>query len=264
MLTPSHRRKGMAALPRTGYERVMNDGTEAQAGSDARAAWKRAAAEAAVALIEDGMAVGLGTGSTAFFAVQAVARRVRAGLRIRAVPTSERTANQAREGGIALTSFAECRRLDLTIDGADEIAEGSLDLIKGLGGALLREKIVAAASARLVIVADASKLVNRLGKQAPVPVEVVAFGWETTAERLTGIGARPTPRLDEAGQLFRTDGGNVILDCAAGAIEDAASLDRDLSRVVGVIETGLFTGMAERAMIGGPDGVTVLAGPRRR
>ena len=159
-----------------------------------RDAQKRAAAEAAVALVQDGMVVGLGTGSTAAFAIDALAERVRQGLRILGIPTSERSAAQARDGGIPLTSFAEHRRIALTIDGADEIAVGSLDLIKGLGGALLREKIVAAASDRLVIVADAPKLVERLGTSVPVPVEVVPFGWETTAERLAALGADPVLR----------------------------------------------------------------------
>jgi len=236
----------------------MNASTDREAQAELVAARKQAAAEAAVALVENGMAVGLGTGSTAFFAVEALARRVRGGLRVRAIATSERTARQAQGGGITLTSFAECRRLDLTIDGADEIALGSLDLIKGLGGALLREKIVAAASARLVIVADSSKLVDRLGARASIPVEVVAFGWETTAARLEALGVRPTPRLDTAKQLFRTDGGNLILDCAVDAIDRPAALDEALKRLVGVIETGLFVGMAERAIVGGPEGVQVL------
>ena len=228
------------------------------ASADPRAPWKQAAAEAAVALIEDNMAVGLGTGSTAAFAVEALAARVRAGLRVRAIPTSERTALRARTAGIPLMSFAECGRLDLTIDGADEIALGSLSLIKGLGGALLREKIVAAASDRLVIIADSSKLADRLGTNAVLPVEVVAFGWETTQARLEALGVRPTPRRDEANRLFQTDGGNVILDCAVGAIDDPAALDRALGLLVGVIETGLFVGMAERAIVGGPDCVRVL------
>ena len=160
----------------------------------ARDAQKRAAAEAAAALVEDGMAVGLGTGSTAYFAIEALIRRIRQGLRIVGIPTSERSATQAREGGIPLTSFAEHRRLDITIDGADEIAVGSLNLIKGLGGALLREKIVAAASDRLVIVADARKLVERLGGTARLPVEVVPFGWQTTAERLARLGGKAVLR----------------------------------------------------------------------
>lgn len=232
----------------------MTDATQ----TDPRETQKEAAAEAAVELVQDGMAVGLGTGSTAAYAVDALARRVRAGLRVRTIPTSERTARQARDGGILLVSFAECPRLDLTIDGADEIARGTLDLVKGLGGALLREKIVAASSARLVIIADSSKLVERLGTCAPVPVEVVAFGWETTLARLAALGVQPTPRRADDGTLFRTDGGNVILDCSVGSIGDPAALARELGQVVGVVETGLFVGMAERALVSGPDGLQTL------
>src|SRR6516165_8668961 len=160
----------------------------------ARDIQKREAAEAAAAMVEDGMVVGLGTGSTAYFAIEALIRRVGEGLHILGIATSERSAAQARDGGIPLTTFAEHRRLDLTIDGADEIEIGSLSLIKGLGGALLREKIVAVASDRLVIVADGRKLVDRLGGTVPVPVEVVPFGWETTADRLRRLGTEPQPR----------------------------------------------------------------------
>jgi len=153
---------------------------------------KRQAAMAAVAMVEDGMVVGLGTGSTAAFAIDGLIARVRdEGLRIVGIPTSERSATQARQGGITLTDFASHPKVDLTIDGADEIARDSLDLIKGLGGALLREKIVAAASTRLVIIADEPKLVTSLGGTSPIPVEIVPFGWETTANRLTALG--PTP-----------------------------------------------------------------------
>ena len=219
---------------------------------------KRAAAETAAAMIEDGMVVGLGTGSTARFAIEALIRRVREGLRIRAIPTSERSAAQAREGGIPLTSFAEHRRLDLTIDGADEIESGSLNLIKGLGGALLREKIVAAASDRLVIVADGRKLVERLGGTVPVPVEVVPFGWETTADRLRRLGTEPQPRRDADGKLFCTDGGNRILDCRFGAIADPVGLDLAIGQTVGVVETGLFIGMAKLALVAGDSGVRRL------
>lgn len=228
------------------------------ATTDPRAALKREASEAAVALVADGMAVGLGTGSTAAFAVEALGRRVYEGLQVVAIPTSERTAKQATALGIKLITFADRQRLDLTIDGADEIARGSLDLIKGLGGALLREKLVAAASDRLVIVADETKLVDRLGNHTAVPVEVVAFGWETTALRLTALGVSPAPRRDSSGQLFRTDGGNMILDCACGAIADPAALDRALSAVIGVVETGLFSAMAERAIVAGEGGVQTL------
>lgn len=219
-----------------------------------RDAQKRAAGEAAAALVEDGMVVGLGTGSTAFFVIEALIRRVHDGLRIRAIPTSERSAEQARAGGIPLTSFTEHRRIDLTIDGADEIELGTLNLIKGLGGALLREKIVAAASDRLVIVADGHKLVQRLGGTVPVPVEVVPFGWETTYERLRRLGAEPMPRRDESGQLFCTDGGNRIIDCKFGTIANPADLDRTIGQTVGVVETGLFIGMAELALVAEDDG----------
>lgn len=223
-----------------------------------RDAEKRAAAQAAAAMVEDGMVVGLGTGSTAHFAIEALIDRVREGLRIRAIPTSERSADQARAGGIPLTSFAEHRRIDLTIDGADEIELGTLNLIKGLGGALLREKIVAVASARLIIVADHEKLVDRLGAKTPVPIEVVPFGWETTADRLRQLGAEPHPRRDDSGRLFCTDGGNRILDCRFRAIPDPTSLDRQIGQTVGVVETGLFIGMAEIALIADQSGVRTL------
>ena len=215
---------------------------------------KRVAAEAAVALVEPGMVVGLGTGSTAAYAIDALIRRVAAGLDIVAIPTSERSAAQAKAGGIRLTDYAEYAEVDLTIDGADEIAPG-LELVKGLGGALLREKIVAASSRRLVIVADDSKLVPRLGSKAPVPVEVVAFGWQSTASRLTQLGARPMLREAADGTPFRTDGDNLILDCAFHPIADPAALELAISRVVGVVESGLFIGMANLALVAGAAGV---------
>jgi ribose 5-phosphate isomerase A len=222
---------------------------------------KRAAAEAAAAMIEDGMIVGLGTGSTARYAIDVLIRRVRDGLRILAVATSERSAAQARDGGIPLTSFAEHRRLDITIDGADEIETGSLSLIKGLGGALLREKIVAAVSERLVIVADGRKLVERLGGTAPVPVEVVPFGWETTNERLRRLGADPALRRGSDSQPFRTDGGNLILDCTFGLIDDPAMLDAAIGQTIGVVETGLFVGMANLAIVADATSIQRLARP---
>jgi ribose 5-phosphate isomerase A len=222
---------------------------------DPRDTQKRAAAEAAAALVEDGMVIGLGTGSTAYFAIEALIGRVREGLKIVAIPTSERSAAQARAGGITLTSFAEHRRLELTIDGADEIETGTLNLIKGLGGALLREKIVAAASDRLVIVADSRKLVPRLGDRAPVPVETVPFGWETTAERLGRLGTEPLLRRGTDGQPFRTDGGNLILDCRFGPIADPIGLDQALRRTIGVVETGLFIGMASMALVADDAGI---------
>jgi ribose 5-phosphate isomerase A len=202
-----------------------------------RDAHKREAALAAVAMVEDGMVVGLGTGSTAVFAIDGLIARVRDGLRIVGIATSERSAKQAREGGIELTDFARHQRIDLTIDGADEIARGSLDLIKGLGGALLREKIVAAASDRLVIIADEPKLVTGLGGTVPVPVEVVPFGWETTAARLAALGARPVLRNGPDGTAFRTDSNNLILDCHFGLLSEPDRLERELSHTVGVVES---------------------------
>ena len=210
---------------------------------------------AAVAMVEDGMVVGLGTGSTAAFAIEGLIARVRGGLKIVGIPTSERSAAQARDGGIELTDFAHHTKVDLTIDGADEIARDSLSLVKGLGGALLREKIVAAASTRLVIVADEPKLVAGLGGTVPVPVEVTGFGWQTTSVRLERLGARPVLRKAADGAAFLTDGGNLILDCHFGAISNPAALERDISMVVGVVESGLFIGMATSALVATPNGV---------
>jgi ribose 5-phosphate isomerase A len=224
---------------------------------DPNAALKRDAAEAAAALVEDGMVVGLGTGSTAFFAIAKLIERVREGLRIKAVPTSERSAAQAREGGIDLIELGRETRLDLTIDGADAVAAGSLDLVKGLGGALLREKIVAQASERLLIVVDASKLVDKLGTNTPLPVEVAPFGWHATAGRIEKLGARPVLRHD--GMLpFRTDGGNYILDCHMPGIDDPPALDAALQAIVGVMETGLFIGRTTRVFVADPAGVRTL------
>ncbi len=229
--------------------------------TDDRDARKREAALAAVAMVEDGMVVGLGTGSTAFFAIEALIERVRSGLHILCIPTSERSGRQALDGGLTLTDFATHPHIDLTIDGADEIHRGSLDLVKGLGGALLREKIVAAASQRLVIIADEPKLVSHLGVTAPIPVEVVVFGWETTAVRLRALGATPALRHAADGTVFRTDGGNLILDCTFPAIADAAALERAIGTTVGVVESGLFIGMATTALVATAGGVLRLDAP---
>lgn len=220
--------------------------------------WKRAAAEEAVAQVQDGMVVGLGTGSTATLALEALARRMAAGLRIVGIPTSETIAARARSLGVPLTTFAEAPEIDLTVDGADEVERGSLDLIKGLGGALLREKIVACASRRVVIVADRTKLVDRLGNRVPVPVEVVAFGVEVTTRRLQRLGAVVTARHDGEGRPYVTDGGNLILDCAFGPIADPRDLEARLRATVGVVETGLFIGIASEAVIAGADGAVRL------
>lgn len=220
---------------------------------------QQAAAEAAVRLVRNGMVVGLGTGATASFAIAALIRRTQhEGLQIRGVATSDRSEKQARAGGLTVVDFDDVSMVDITIDGADEIARGSLDLIKGLGGALLREKIVAAASKTLVIVAEARKLVDTLGGGVKVPVEVVPFGWQTTSARLVALGAAPALRLTAAETPFRTDENNLILDCDFGSIPDPAGLERALSCTVGVVETGLFIGMADVVLIGGATGVTEL------
>jgi ribose 5-phosphate isomerase A len=218
---------------------------------------KRAAALRAVAEVEDGMVVGLGSGSTAAFALAGLAQRVAVGLRVTGIATSEATAALARRLGIPLASFDEHRRIDLTIDGTDQVERATLHLIKGQGGALLREKIVAAASARLIVAIDESKLVDRLGGRTPLPVEIVPFGWQTTIDRLAELGC--TPRLRMAGgRPFTTDGGNYVADCAIPEIPDPAALEARLSSVVGVIETGLFIGMASTLMVGRPAGVEVI------
>jgi ribose 5-phosphate isomerase A len=227
-----------------------------------RDALKRAAAEAAVELVQDGMVVGLGTGSTAAFAVEALARRHRQGLRFLGIPTSEPTAAQARAAGIPLTSFAEHRQIDLTIDGADEVERGTLNLIKGLGGSLLREKIVAAASRRLAIIVDGTKLVDRLGTHVPVPVEVVTFGLDATRAALEGLGASARMRLSPAGDPFVTDGGNRILDCSFGPIADPARLEQRIERIVGVIESGLFISRADPVFVADAAGVHRLNSAR--
>ncbi len=209
---------------------------------------KRRAGERAVELIEDGMTVGLGTGSTAYWVVARLGERVRAeGIRVRCVPTSRRTEEQARSLDLTLVTFADVREIDLTIDGADEIGPG-LALIKGGGGALLREKLVAAASRRMVVVADASKRVAALGK-FPLPVEVVPFAWEVTTRRVAAAtNCEPAPRRDGR-EPYVTDNGNYILDCPCGEIGDPAALERELKLLPGVVECGLFVGLASLAYV---------------
>ncbi len=217
---------------------------------------KKAAAEAAVHLVADGMTLGLGTGSTVAFALDALARRIQAeGLRIRGVATSERTAARARALGIALTDLAAVPELDLAIDGADEVEEASLCLIKGHGGALLREKIVASSARRFVVIVDESKVVPRLGTRMSVPVEVVRFAHVATARRLERLAGPAVLRPGADGAPFITDNGNVIYDVQnRGPIVDPAALERDLDAIVGVVESGLFTSGVERAIVGAADG----------
>lgn len=229
--------------------------------SDAEAL-KRAAAERAAEWIEDGMALGLGTGSTVRHLLDVIAERRAAGEwgGIVGVPTSEDTARRAERLGIPLATLAERGRLDLTIDGADEV-DPALRLIKGLGGALLREKVVASVSARLVIVADDSKVVERLGTRAPLPVEVDPFAAPILPDFLRSLGAEPELRRGPDGAPLVTDGGHHILDCRfPDGIADPEALEAALLGRPGVLETGLFLGMATAAVIAAPGGVRVLEG----
>jgi ribose 5-phosphate isomerase A len=224
--------------------------------TDQRDALKREVAAQAAALVEDGMVVGLGTGSTAAFFIENLIVRAKAGLNIACIPTSERSAAQAREGGLRLVGFDTNQTIDLCIDGADEIKRDSLDLVKGLGGALFREKIVASAAKRLVIIADEEKLVDWLGSKSAVPVEVTRFGWELTRSRLLKLAETAERRAGADGEPYVTDGGNYIVDCRFAPIADAADLNRRLLSIVGVVETGLFVGMAQLALVADAQGVT--------
>jgi ribose 5-phosphate isomerase A len=232
--------------------------------SNDRGQLKRAAALRAIEEVQDGMVIGLGTGSTAAHVVEGLAARVAAGLRVAGIPTSERTAAQARRLGIPIATFAEHQRLDLTIDGADEVQLGTLDLIKGLGGALLREKIVAAASDRLVIVVDQEKLVERLGEHTAVPVEVAQFGWQATAVALAKLGCVPERRYMAGEQPYVTDGGNFILDCRFGPLADPGTTEQQLAMTVGTVESGLFVGRTSVVVIASMTGVEVLVPPSRK
>ncbi len=221
-----------------------------------REAEKRRAAEAALALVKEGMVLGLGTGSTMRYFLEALGDKAVDGFDVKGVPTSIETANFAKAHGIALTSLEESPTLDLAVDGADEVGP-NLALIKGGGGALFREKIVAAAAKRFVIVADGSKLVRRLGERAPVPAEVSPFGWRVSKARLEALGCTVTLR-ESAGQTMRTDNGNYLFDARFRAIRNPAALERDMKVVPGVVECGLFVDMADLALVGGPKGVRRL------
>ncbi len=212
-------------------------------------------ARAAAANVESGMTIGLGTGSTADAAIRELGRRAQAGLAIRGVPTSRRTAKLARELGIRLVSLEEVEHIDVGIDGADEI-DPSVNATKGRGGALLHEKLVALGCVRYMLIASAEKLVRRLGTRLPLPDEVVPFGWQHTAARLAGLGLKPAlrPDPDQPASPFHSDGGHLILDCETGPLADAAAVAAGIKAVPGVVEHGLFLGIANRALIAEPDG----------
>jgi ribose 5-phosphate isomerase A len=223
-------------------------------------AQKRQAAAVAVEWVRPGMRLGLGTGSTARHFVELLAERVRSGLKVVGVPTSEATREQAEALGVPLTTLDETPELDMTIDGADEIGP-DLTLIKGGGGALLREKIVAAASGRMVVIADESKWVPVLGR-FPLPIEVMPFGFGATQRAVEAVCAAPVAlRKGKNGHAFVTDGGHWILDARLERISDPKSLSERLFRIPGVVEHGLFIGMAQAAILAGPAGARVVERP---
>ena len=223
---------------------------------------KRQAAARALEHVRDGMKLGLGTGSTAKHFVELLGERVRAGLNVVGVPTSEATRADAVRCGIPLTTLDDVDRLDLTVDGADEI-DPALNLIKGGGGALLREKIVAAASDRMIVIADESKSVDVLGR-FPLPVEVVPFGLAATRRAIgeafaqSGVSGQMVVRKGKDGHVFVTDGGHWIVDAHLGRIADAARLAGLLTLIPGVVEHGLFIGLASIAILAGPEGIRVV------
>lgn len=202
-------------------------------------------------LVTDGMAVGLGTGSTARFAILRLGERVKEGLNIVAIPTSEASATLAQELGIKLVGFNEVNQLDITIDGADEI-DADFNMLKGGGGALLREKVVASITKRQICIVDPNKVVEKLGK-FPLPVEVVKFGWEVVANRVTSMGGKYSVRQRD-GQNYVTDNGNYILDCDFYPIENAPELEKTLKMIPGVVEVGLFINLAHTLIMGHSNG----------
>jgi ribose 5-phosphate isomerase A len=208
---------------------------------------KEAAARASLQFVKDGQVVGLGSGSTATYFIKLLGERVKNGLRIRGIPTSVRSKELAESLGIPLTTLDECPEIAVTVDGADEV-DPQLRLIKGGGGALLREKIVASATKQMVVVADASKRVERLGK-FPLPVEVIKFAQALVAKRIAALGADVQLRKNADGKLYLTDENNHILDCRFGEIRDADRLARELSDMPGVVEHGLFIGMASVVLL---------------
>lgn len=220
---------------------------------------KRRAAEYAIELVHDGQVIGLGTGSTAKFAIEGLGRRISGGLSINGVPTSVATENLARNVGIPLVDLNEVLGVDITIDGADEV-DPDFNVIKGGGGALTREKLVATASKTRIILIDESKLVSNLGQSRSLPVEVLPFAWALSARKLCELGCTTTLRV-QAGERFMTDNGNYILDCEFGPIADPAALESQIKLLPGVIESGLFIGLADTLVIGFLDRVEVNKRP---
>lgn len=220
---------------------------------------KQLAADLAVQQIEPGMTVGLGTGSTADLVTHRLAEQVADGFSVTGVPTSRRTAHLAESLGIPLRGLQDVEHIDLTVDGADEVQPGTLFALKGAGGALLREKLVALDSSKVLLVVDDTKIVDLIGTGFSVPVEVVQFGWRVPARGLEALGASIEMRNDpESGSLFVTDNDNYVVDAAFGPIADPNQLSRRIKEITGVIEHGLFVGVVDEVIVGGDDGTTVL------
>ncbi|MDX8045367.1 ribose-5-phosphate isomerase RpiA [Gracilibacillus sp. S3-1-1] len=216
---------------------------------------KQIVAKEAVNYVKDGMKLGLGSGSTMYFFMKELGERVQDGLNVVGIPTSNKTAEWAKEFNVPLTDFSETQELDLAIDGADEV-DLNLQLIKGGGGALLREKVVAASAKEFLVIVDESKIVDHLGT-FPLPVEVVPFGWEVTAKEITALGCELERRTDN-GQVYVTDNGNYILDCKFDKILDPEKLNKDLQSLVGVVENGLFINMTSKVLISDLEQVKVM------
>ncbi|NYF23794.1 ribose-5-phosphate isomerase RpiA [Sporosarcina sp. JAI121] len=216
---------------------------------------KKIAGEKAAEFIKDGMIIGLGSGSTVYWMLKKLGEMIEQGMNVKGIPSSIRTEGWAREFGIPLTDFSEVQLLDLAIDGANEI-DSRFNLSKGGGGSLVREKIVNTHSAKLIIIADDTKLVSQLGK-APLPVEILQFGWEVTAMKIAQLGCKPVLRSRE-GVSFVSDNGNYIVDCEFGSIPNPEKLHYELKQMVGVVETGLFIGMTDIVILAGKTGVKVI------
>ncbi len=220
---------------------------------------KQVAGERAIEFVKDGMVVGLGTGSTTYFAINRLGMMVNEGLNIIGIPTSLQTEKIAKESGIKLSNLEEHPEIDITIDGADEV-DPQLNLIKGMGGALLREKIIACASKMEVIVVDPSKMVSILGTKSPLPVEVSTFGWKNCLERLKQLGCDAKLRKKDE-NIYTTDNNNYIIDCSFEKIDEPKSLESKINNIPGVMENGLFLGMADVVIMGTEDGGKLFGQP---
>ncbi|QKY70015.1 ribose-5-phosphate isomerase RpiA [Lentibacillus sp. CBA3610] len=218
---------------------------------------KKLAGEASLEYVKDGMTIGLGSGSTVYWMIRKLGEHIKNGLDVKGIPSSRQTQNWANEFGVPLTDFAKTQTLDIAIDGADEVDQG-WHLIKGGGGALVREKIIAAAAREFVVIVDESKTVSRLG-DFKLPVEILPFGWEVTAERITGLDGTPVIRRNADGDIFVSDNGNYIVDCDFGMIHEPKTLQQQLKQLTGVVDTGLFVGMADEIIVGYSDRASVLS-----